>query len=274
MMSEKEYRALPAISQSDLLILLDSPLKFQHREEMRKETDEMRFGSAFHCALLEPERFKTAYGMLPEFWGKTLDGKLSQQSKDAKEKRAKFLAEHPETIWLDQNDVDAITGMLLSVANNPKVKKYGLLNGGEREKIIEWEHRNRKCKGRMDIFHEKHPIFGRVCADLKTAQNGHPIFFAKQVHNSDYDGQFGFYDIPNPFDRAFSIVVEKTFPYICEVYDMTHWIPLGRRKVEKAFDILDACETTGDFYGYTDELSALPVPAWLAGSGSNEEMTT
>jgi hypothetical protein len=270
-MNEQEYRALPAISQSDLLILLDSPLKYQHREQMRKETDEMRFGTAFHTALLEPERFKREYGVLPEFWGPTKDGKPSQQSAAAKQKRAEFLAANEGTIWLDQEDMDNIVGMLNSVANNPKVKKYGILSGGEREKIIEFEYRGRKCKGRMDIYHESHPLFGVVCTDLKTTKNGHPVFFAKDVHNSDYDGQFGFYDIPKPFNKAFSLTVEKEFPWVSEVYDMTHWIALGRRKVDKAFDILDACEATGDFYGYTEELSGLPIPAWLAGAGSNEE---
>ncbi len=269
-MNEKEYRALPAISQSDLLILLDSPQKYLNREALRKESDEMRFGSAFHCALLEPERFGSNYGVMPEFWGKTLDGKASQQSKDAKEKRAKFLADNPDKIWLSSDDVDNITGMLSSVASNPKVKKYQLLRG-EKEKIIEFVHRGRKCKGRMDDYDENHPLFGVVCTDVKTTKNGHPVFFAKDVHNSDYDGQFGFYDIPKPFNRAFSLVVEKTAPWICEVYDMTQWIPLGRKKVERAFDILDDCESTGDYYGYTKDLGALPIPAWLGGLGSNEE---
>lgn len=272
MITDKEYRSMTGISQSDLFKLLDSPQKYLHKEELKKETREMLFGTAFHVALLEPKNFLSQYGVMPTFVGMTKDGRPSEQSKEAKEKKAAFLAKNPGKIWLTEDEMMDISGMLKSVANNRKVNEYALLQGAEVEKIMQWKHGKHDCKGRLDVYNPDHRIFGRMYCEVKTAAEGkaHPSAFAKEVHNRNYDGQGAFYDEPLNFNKGFWLVVEKVKPYICEVYEMDHWLVLGRKKIAQAFDTLEYVMDTGDYYGYTKHLGALPVPAWLAGS-SNEE---
>jgi hypothetical protein len=65
-MSESEYRAIPALSQSGMKDLAVSPYRFWYlninpNRPERKETPEMQFGSAMHCAVLQPKDFQKRY---------------------------------------------------------------------------------------------------------------------------------------------------------------------------------------------------------------------
>src|ERR1022692_4378769 len=65
-MDHAEYANLPGVSWSSLKDLAVSPLRFWHlhvntnRPEPRT-TPEMKFGSALHCAILEPDQFNDRY---------------------------------------------------------------------------------------------------------------------------------------------------------------------------------------------------------------------
>lgn len=65
-LSAPEYHALPALSFSGMKDLAISPLRYWHlwinpQRPEREETSEMRFGTALHCAVLEPDQFDARY---------------------------------------------------------------------------------------------------------------------------------------------------------------------------------------------------------------------
>ena len=69
-MANEQYHEIPALSFSGMRDLAVSPMRFWYlhlnpaRPE-RKETAEMRFGSALHCAVLEPTEFEQRYYTAP-----------------------------------------------------------------------------------------------------------------------------------------------------------------------------------------------------------------
>ena len=63
-MSQKEYRAHPAISKSDLFKITKSPLHFKWSMENKEEpTPSLIFGSACHKYILEREDFDNEFAV-------------------------------------------------------------------------------------------------------------------------------------------------------------------------------------------------------------------
>jgi hypothetical protein len=64
-MSDEEYRSLPHIAQSDILLFLESPLDYYLKKIAGlsgvKATNEMNFGSLLHCKVFEPNLFDQRY---------------------------------------------------------------------------------------------------------------------------------------------------------------------------------------------------------------------
>lgn len=268
-MNETEYRELKAYSQSDLKLLLKSDIFFHNRDKLRKETDEMRFGTAVHKAIENPVEFKNSYGVLPEFWGMTKDGKPSTQSADARAKKAKYLEDNKDKIFIEQSEMDDLTGMLNQVSNSRICQS--LLSGGTPEHTVLWEHRGHKLKSRLDYYFDSHPDFGRCVVEIKTTKDASPNGFSRRVFNLGYDFQCEFYRQSVKADRVFIIAIETVFPYAIGVYDMCQWEDSGKRQIELAFDKLDDYLQKGVSQGYTRIYDQLPVPKWI--SNLSEEDT-
>lgn len=262
-MSEADYRAHPSLSQSEFAWLLKSELHFQYRKDLTKETEAMRFGTAFHKAVLEPTEFKTSYGVLPEFWGTTQDGKPSTQSKDAKEKKRIFLEKNKDKLWLSDDDMSRLTFMLNSMSNNEDINELGLLAGGESEVVAVWERNGVACKGRIDKFFPNHPKFGRLIVELKSASDASEESFAKEMHKRHYDHQAAFYDYAFKPDNYLAVVVESSFPCPIGIYNLKPWLELGNKKNEKCFERLKNCTNTSTWAGYTRGVKDSMPPSWL-----------
>lgn len=72
---ERTYHADSALSRSDLVALNDTPFTYWEQSWMnpkrrsKEESDEMKYGTAFHCQMFEPERFEKQYFVFPtEQW--------------------------------------------------------------------------------------------------------------------------------------------------------------------------------------------------------------
>jgi hypothetical protein len=67
------------------------------------------------------------------------------------------------------------------------------------------------------------------------------------------------------------VAVEKVAPFAIGVYDFTHFIEIGRNKVNKAFDLLEECEASGYWHGYSREVDALVPASWMVGMSGEEQ---
>jgi len=265
-LSRKEYDAIEALSQSDLKTILKSPLHFTKRKEMRKETDAMAFGTAFHLAVLEPQEFKRRYIVLPS----EIDGKpVNKRLKAHKEWIENYKIENSDKICLDDDDMEKITGMLNSLASHETAMM--LLTGGESEVSTTWDYRGHKCKGTIDKWHDKHELFGPTLVELKTARDASSEEFGRETYNRLYDFQLAYYSEAVKPNRVFSVVVETSFPYPIAVYDMEQWLPIGKSRVDKAFDRYEYCQSSGSWNeGYTGSLDLLQPKSWII-AGLKEE---
>lgn len=269
-MNELQYRAHPALSQSDLSWLFKSPTHFEHRNILKGDTEAKAFGRAAHESLFTPLQFKDTYKVMPEFTGLTQKGEVSTKSKEAKDKKNKWLLDNPGILAIDADDMDRLTGMLLALSKDPTIQREELIIGGQAEGVMLFNHRGHACKGRFDYFRANHPKYGRLLIEYKTALDASKEAFARTVNNRHYDFQLAYYDLELHWDTAISIVQEKFFPYAIGIYNMQSWKELGAQKVERAFDLYESCVTRKHFHGYTDGIEDCLPASWLVALNKEE----
>jgi exodeoxyribonuclease VIII len=160
---------------------------------------------------------------MPKFTGLTKEGKESEQSKEAKTKRAAWLMDlPPRTIVVeDQEELDQVSGMMASMVKHPVARD--LLNGGIRELSGFFNYEGFRCRIRIDLLQ------GDLLAvvDVKTALNATFEIFEKEIEKQFYYIQAWFYLIGTAkllkkkgLQFKF-IAVEKEPPYLVNV------IPVG-----------------------------------------------
>ena len=221
----------------------------------------MRFGTAFHMAVLEPQKFKEIYLLEPTLMP---NGEpINKRKKADKEFLEQFRMDNMDKVIIDGDDMDCLTGMLNSLASHPVASK--LFQGGESEVSHVWDYRGRKCKGRADYFFDSHPELRRCVVELKTAQDASPVEFNRTIYNKKYSFQSSWYQRGFEANNHIIVAVEKVFPYAIGVYSMVNWKEHGDRLVELALDKLDYCEANNQWNGFTDGIEPIIPPDWVVG---------
>lgn len=206
--TDTEYRALDAISNSELTLSKKSP--WHARNLHIQETDPMRWGTAVHMALHEPERFRELYVVEPIFIGKTKDGRDSTQSAEAKAKKAEWYESLPEgALVLAEDDMALLTATLEAIRDD--VFLMGLLEGSYTEVSTQWEMDGLPCKARADILNVNAPFI----LDMKTCADASLHEFAYQSLKRGYHRQLAWYAegfgraIGSPIDKVYLLAVES-----------------------------------------------------------------
>lgn len=146
-MNEVEYRDHSAISQSDLIKIDISPLKFDLGLLHTKQTKEMFIGSYFHDWILLKD--VTAYKN--KVTSMVFADKRKKEYKD-------YIKKHPELILFGE-DLKLIKSMDDALNKNNLLEKF---ENGIKEKPIFFEFHNLKMKGKPDYYNND------VLRDLKT----------------------------------------------------------------------------------------------------------
>lgn len=186
------YAAIEALNWSTLKHIAVSPRMLKWRtEHPRPETPALRLGTAIHCAILEPERFKADYISEPDFgdlrtnaakakraaWlAKLAPGRgtprpyFDGRTSAGKKALASFIAtleegatiivgdEDPSKvvgrplIALSADDAEVIRQIVASVREHPAAS--AMLRGGVREETVTWvdSETGIRCKGRLDLL--------------------------------------------------------------------------------------------------------------------------
>lgn len=259
MIGNAEYHADKALGKSDLDLVNRSVFHYQ-RKGIRAETPAMKFGTAFHTAVLEPDVYAASYAVLPP---------MDRRTKAGKEEYERFLAEHPGAAILSADDAQMIDEMRMSVTAHPIAKQ--LVVAGEAELSCFWTDplTSLKCKCRPDY------LLLDLCTaiDLKTTEDASPWSFSRSCATYRYNAQQAWYvdglrTCGVDVDSFIFVAIEKKPPYAVACYTLDKpSVEAGRAWCRRALETIAAYYEQVEagrepWPGYTACITELTLPAW------------
>jgi len=217
--SNELYHQSPGISASGLKTIFKKSI-YHYLNQKPFESSSMAFGSAVHCAMLEPDEFYKEYHVMPKLDRRTKDGK-SQYELQKQKASGKIL--------LSYDDFKKIEQILVNFREHDLAQKF--CKGD-----IEYSHYTKyddiEVRIRPDVLNK---VSNFIC-DVKTCQDNSPMAFKRDVYKYAYHLQAAFYmDMLGINDWRF-VAVQNTYPYTVEVYALgEELIEQGRRAWQKAF---------------------------------------
>lgn len=213
----------------------------------QRATAAMKFGSALHMNVLQPEEFNNTYAVSPKFDKRTKQGKADF---------IEFQKKHFTKIILSEQDFELIEQMTIKLMRDSMVKQ--LLSGGEKEKIITWNNQyyNVNCKGMLDCYRSDN----NMIIDLKTTQDSSYYSFAGSLKKFKYHKQAAFYMDAVKANEFIIIAIEKTPPFGINIIQLGEdLIEEGREMYNKELEIYKYCTDNdywpGEGFDYLDKNS-------------------
>lgn len=234
------------LSVSALKAFAKSPNHYiQYVTQKRQQSKAMSFGSAVHCAILEPEEWDKRYAVAP---------KVDRRTKAGKEAWANFEQLNSEKEVITIEDYERI------ICIRDSVSRHGLSAQLLRQ-AKQVEHRGEamafgyKFVGIADI------LGANYIADLKTTQDASPDQFGRSAVNFGYHLQASLYKELFGLDNFYWIAVETQAPWNVAVYEQSeeaHEISTEKlQRLVSSFQIWD-----GKPQGYSEECMQLDLPRW------------
>lgn len=246
------YFENPALNFSSLKLILKSPAHYQWAlKEARKETDALLFGSAFHCAVLEPQAFEERYIAAPDCDKRTKEGKA---------------------LWADC-EASGKAPIRIEMLRKIAAMKESLINSSfsaflediiaEEEIYTQLFDVDVKCK--VDFRWESGAAF-----DLKTTEDASPKAFERSIATYKYHQQAAWYldclqAAGHDIKRFIFLVIEKEPPFAIACYELDEEaIAVGRQLNQEAVELYKRCTLTQDWEGYSNSIVKLSLPRWAA----------
>lgn len=245
------YHSADGISNSGLSLIARSPAHYMHAAR-REQSRAMEIGTAIHCALLEPERFKEEYMLL----------------RDVKDRRASAYKEAIKQFSSERvlvsTEATNIAAMQESVMAQPEARE-ALETEGWREVSLfaTCPDTGVLMKCRFDLLTADSRAY-----DLKKTRDARPDQFGKSVNEYRYHVQQPFYSrvfelvAGEPLKSFKFIAVEDQPPYTAAVYkldDLT--AEIGRFLMNRDFSTYTRCVESGE-WPHPDTATEITVPAW------------
>ncbi len=257
-MTPDEYFSHPALNRSALTDLQRSPLHYwgRHVDPQRisafKETPALRFGTACHMAVLEPERYAETYAEGP------MVSRSSKAWKDA-------VAGH-KGVLMPPDEMRAVDGVLRTLKAHKSASRALFEGKGYNEAtfICTDKATGLELKCRADRVTEND-----VIVDLKTTQDASQTAFAKSVVNFGYNIQAAYYmhvieQATGTRPKGFAIVaVEKEPPYACQVFRASD--AMIQHGTQRVTDLLELLRWLKDEYGdgpWPSYSQDVDLPSW------------
>lgn len=259
-MPAAEYHRSPAVSKSLLDQFAKSPLHAKaYLAGIRElETPAMAFGTAYHAAMLEPDRFKKEFATF-EGDRRTKEGKAAYQA----------LLDAGKTI-ISRSDADVLSAMVDVFLDHPVVKM--LHANGMEEASVFWTDpvTNVPCRCRPDYWHAD----GKgLILDFKTTEDASPEGFARSVAKYRYHVQAAHYMAGTHAQRFVFIAQEKKAPFAIGVYELDEQsLELGREIRDRELAEYAVCLATDYWPGYSQEIVPLTLPGWAFPKIETEEV--
>jgi PDDEXK-like domain of unknown function (DUF3799) len=223
-----------------------------------EDTHAMRIGSAFDCALLEPDRFAKEYTVALDFG--------DCRKKDNKDARDEWRSRHAGAIVLSAEDYETIIGMREKVLTHPLAGK--MVAGGQSQLTVRWHDAESglECKARLDYYSERHAM----AVDVKTTEDGSEHGFARSIARYRYHVQQALYgkgmdEVGAPLEHFVFLVVEKSPPYLVDTWVLERdAVDTGMRLAREDMTTLAECMRSGQWPGRPVGIKTIKLPKWAA----------
>jgi PDDEXK-like uncharacterized protein DUF3799 len=256
----------PSVGSSGLKVLLgrsprhfwfDSPLNPDRPPE--KDKPHFNVGKAAHDLLLLSERWPECYHVLPE------DFNTRATKEQAEYHCARSDAIEAGKVVLKFEEAETVRAMARSLLANPFAA--AALANGESEVTLAWQDPETGVwlRARPDFLPHKRLIV----PDLKTAADGSPKAFARQIANYGYAQSAALYSdgIKAIFHAHptnwLHVVLEKEPPHVVSLYELPgEDIERGRWQNRRAIRIFADCLSKDRWPGYADDVKQVGLPGW------------
>jgi hypothetical protein len=185
-------------------------------EPQQEEKDHHIWGSAFHCMVLEKEKFNERFFVFDDTEKcKEIGGERPRSTKKYQEWKTQLLTQNSGKKELnneDYNDILSCYQRIMSIKNCRELLTHGLS-----ETIFHSEILDVNVKGKMDYVN-----IDNYVVELKSMKEAPtPFNFSMNLKNYSWDRQAAFYMDILKVPSVFFIVVEKTAPFNVGVYEIT-----------------------------------------------------
>jgi hypothetical protein len=218
-----------------------STKNFMHRLENPLETDSLKTGSAFHCWILEQQKFNDRYTFIP---------KVNRRTKAGKEIYEEFVNNNVGKVFIHDKYLDIFEQLQVIINNHANVKN--ILNSAITfESTHTWKDikTNVLCKAKADIVGED------FIADIKTtSRTGDCESFLEYMYTYKLHQQAAFYLSGLQKKHFYFIMCELNEPFNVSIYK------LSQKTINKGLKIIDNCLNiyknevlnTSNYHSYTN----------------------
>lgn len=265
-MPDSVYHSLPGISNSGLSMVARSPAHYAFRAQ-REPSRAMAIGSAFHAALLEPERFAVEWQIVRD-----VNDRRKAEYKDA----AKVYGGEKTLTDREGNSVEV---MASSVASNKEARE--ILNAKGYAELSAFAI-DPETKAPIRARYDWITADGRVL-DVKKTQDCRERAFQNSVYSYRYHCQEAMYShvyelITGVQLESFSfLAIEEQPPCANIVWTLDALAKdIGRKEYRSALDAYALCAGNGEWPAYPESSGLLSLPEWVLmqyDDQDNNEMT-
>jgi hypothetical protein len=256
-----------------------SPMHARYRRDHRPVTAALRFGDAFHLAVLQPDLFGQRYDAAAPCAATKKDGKPCRYNGKVRIRGQWYCQTHKPP-----GDADYIGNLtpaesLALHRMHQEVHAHKLVSTMLRNKVhIElsgvWDEPTNygheiRCKLRVDLLTEMKYV-GLSVVDFKSTQSARKEDFEKTIYQRRYHVQAAHYlrgmaTLGIETSGYFLVAVEKEEPHACVCYHLDEdAIESGNETLEAAYDIYASCVDEGKWPGYASGAADIGLPMWAA----------
>jgi exodeoxyribonuclease VIII len=251
------YFSHPGLSKSGLVKMAQSPAHFKAPPKPKSPQQEttLNIGTAFHCAVLEPDKYDLRFDVLPP--------EMNLTTKAGKELKAK--AEAAGKILLKYDDHQNIQSMALAVRHHPGAKMLIESPGPVEEPVyfkdpmygFDWKIKPDKLTANCMIPDLKSTADARFSEFQRTASNLH-------YHWSAFLYLWGMtIKTGVPYRDYLFIVVERDMPYGVMIYFASHDMLLQAAcEIAPLRKLYADCLEKDQWPAYPVEPQYLELPRW------------
>ncbi len=271
-------RVLGVMSKGGADLMLKAPAVYKAWADgalVEPSSEELDFGKAYHCALLEPERFAATYVVAPDFGPCRADkakGVSKEEGAENKARRTQWLADNAGRVPMGAEDAQRIEGMRAAVLSDREVGPLLRAAGGLAEATVKWicPETGVVCRARPDWIRTSFPTDGAVIdvLDIKTTADCSAEAFNRSrvrygYHRQEAHYREGLTQVGFAVRSWRFVAQEKAPPYLVKCYECGRDVlALGQRQMRQAKRDLARCLELGDWPGMPPGTETLGLLGW------------